>query len=193
MVNAQSHKFTLVSNVNRCGGLCNIYRAVHCCKNNEIIVTLDGDDFFYHDKVLAELNEVYSNKEVWYTHGSLMEYPAGHVTWCEPIKPEVIATHSYRKGKCPSHLRTFYTWLFKKIKLEDLLYEGNFFPMTWDMAMMFPMAEMAAERHAFIKEPNYVYNMATPFNDNKVDPDLQNRLDKIIRNKTPYKRLESAR
>jgi hypothetical protein len=62
--------------------------------------------------------------------------------------------------------------------------------MTWDQAMMFPMIEMAAERHAFISEPIYVYNMANPINDNKVDPQLQRDLEALIRAKPPYKRLD---
>jgi hypothetical protein len=41
--------------------------------------------------------------------------------------------------------------LFKKIKKEDLLYEGEFVLMSWDIAMMFPMLEMESKGHiAFI-------------------------------------------
>ena len=48
----------------------------------------------------------------------------------------------------PTHLRTFYAWLFKKINLEDLLLDGEFFKMTGDQAILYPMIEMAGERHA---------------------------------------------
>jgi glycosyltransferase involved in cell wall biosynthesis len=191
-VNSEKHKFTLVRNVNRCGALANLYRAIHSSQPNEIIVTVDGDDWLYHDKVLEQLNEVYSSAEIWFTHGTLIEYPWGNVTWCEPVKPDYIARNAFREFKCPSHLRTFYAWIFQKIPLDDFLYEGDFFPMAWDMAIMFPIAEMSGERHAFIKEVNYVYNMANHINDNKVDPGLQNLLDHIIRTKPRYQRLEKA-
>lgn len=177
-------------NLERCGALANLYGAIHSCQDEEIVAALDGDDEFYHPNVLKQLNEVYSSGEVWFTHGTLVEYPMGNVTWCEPIKPEAIANRTYRKYKCPSHLRTFYVWLFKKIRLQDFLIRGEFLPMAWDMAIMFPLAEMAEERHAFIKEPNYLYNMANAINDNKVDPDLQNYLDRVIRNRPAYPRLE---
>lgn len=191
-INNLPSKFILVQNVNRCGAMSNLYRAIHSCQDAEIIVTLDGDDWFKHEQVLSELNEVYSSREVWFTHGCLMEYPWGNVTWSEPLLPEVVAHNAYREVKCPSHLRTFYTWIFKKIPLEDFLYEGNFYPMAWDMAIMFPIAEMSAERHAYISKVNYVYNMANHINDNKVDPSLQNFLDYQIRHKPRYQRLEHA-
>lgn len=191
LVNEEKNAFILVCNAHRCGALENLYRAIHSCQDQEIVATVDGDDWLYDDQVLKRLNEAYSGDEVWLSHGCLMEYPWGNVTWCEPVLPEAIEQNSFRKFKCPSHLRTFYAWLFKKIKLEDLLYKGKFFPMAWDMAMMFPMIEMAGERHAYQAKVNYVYNMANQINDNKVDPDLQNELDRFIRNKPPYSRLES--
>ncbi len=189
LVNREYHFFTLVRNVNRRGPLANIYRMIHSCRDEDITVTVDGDDWLYHPFVFQELNEIYSLGHVWYTHGTLLEYPNNIVAWCEPIKPETIAQHSYRSEKCPSHLRTCYAWLFKKIELEDLLYEGQFFIMTGDMAIMFPLAEMAAEHHAFIENLNYIYNMTNPINANKVDPNLQNFFDAYIRAKKPYHRL----
>lgn len=191
-VNHESHFFTLVNNVNRCGGLCNHYRAIHSCLDNEVIVSLDADDWFSNKNVLRRLNAVYQAPDVWFTHGSLIEHPSGSTNWCEPIPSEIIERNEYRKFKCPSHLKTFYAWIFKKIELQDLLWNGKFFPMTWDMAMMYPICEMAGERHAFIKEINYVYNMENSLNDNKVDPYLQNELDRFIRNKPAYSRLEIA-
>lgn len=184
--------FILVHNLHRCGALANLYRAIHSCQNNEIIVTVDGDDWLYNDKVLKKLNSRYSSENIWFTHGTLIEYPSGTTSWCEPVPFEIIQRNEFRKFKCPSHLRTFYTWLFKKIKLEDLLYKGNFFAMAWDMAIMYPIAEMASYHHAFISQTNYVYNMANQINDNKVDPQLQRDLDRYIRNQPPYLPLEKA-
>ena len=190
MINNTKHFFTLVNNTYRCGALANLYRAINSCEPNEIIATVDGDDWLYDENVLKNLNSVYSSGEIWFTHGTLIEHPYGHVNWCEDIPQDVIKKGTYRSFKCPSHLRTFYTWLFKMIKLEDLLWKGKFFPMTWDMAIMYPLCEMAQERHAFISEVNYVYNIENSINDNKVDPQLQNDLDWIIRNKKPYERVE---
>ncbi len=183
--------FELFRNRERRGALANIYWAIHDrCRDEEIVVSLDGDDWFYDAQVLKRINQVYSAREVWLTHGTLLEFPTGIKGWSVPIPRRIVAHNAFRSYRCPSHLRTFYAWLFKRIRLEDLQYEGRFFSMTWDQAMMFPMIEMAGERHAFIPEITYVYNMSNPINDNKVDPQLQRDLEVFIRSKPPYQRLD---
>jgi glycosyltransferase involved in cell wall biosynthesis len=189
-VNANPHFFTLINNKKRAGALANLYRMIHSCHDEEIVVTVDGDDWLAHNAVLSLVNETYCSGEIWFTHGTMKEHPWGHVAWSEPVPEHLIAANAYREFKCPSHLRTFYAWLFKKIKLDDFLYQGEFYPMTWDMAIMYPLGEMAGERHAFIKEPIYIYNMENAINDNKVNADLQNVLDAHIRKLPRYMRLE---
>lgn len=182
--------FTLIRNLERKGALANIYYAIHeLCEDDAIIVSLDGDDWFYDDQVLKKIDATYREKEVWITHGTFIEYPSESTSWSLPIPPHILARKQLRSYRCPSHLRTFYAWLFKKIRLEDLQYKGQFFPMSWDQAMMFPMMEMAAERHAFISEITYVYNIVNPINDNKIDPQLQRDLETFIRSMPPYQRL----
>ncbi len=190
LVNHEKHRYTIVKNTQRCGALCNLYRAIQSCHDDEIIVTVDGDDWLYLDTVLSDLNRVYSTQDIWLTHGSLIEYPLWLIIWSEAIPTDIIAKNAFREFKCPSHLRTFYTWLFKKIRLEDLLYEGKFFVMTWDMAIMYPMIEMAGSRHAFISDINYVYNNGNQLNDNKVDAECQRQLDRYIRAMPPYEKLK---
>lgn len=191
-LNREKVFFTLVNNNSRCGALENLYRMIQSCEGHEIIVTVDGDDWLSDNEVLQRINEAYSSKEIWMTHGKFIEYPSVSYEWNEPVPPELVARNAVRQFKCPSHLRTFYAWIFKKIALQDLLYEGKFFAMAWDMAMMYPMLEMAAERHHFFSEPNYVYNNSNPINDNKVNAELQRQLDGYIRSMKPYKRLENA-
>jgi len=189
-VNTKDHFFTLINNKKRAGAMANLYRMIHSCHDEEIVVTVDGDDWLAHNDVLSLVNETYRAGEIWFTHGTVKEYPWGHVAWSEPVPPHFIAANAYREFKCPSHLRTFYAWLFKKIKLDDFLYQGEFYPMTWDMAIMYPLGEMAGERHAFIKEPIYIYNMENAINDNKINADLQNVLDAHIRAQPRYTRIE---
>jgi hypothetical protein len=64
--------------------------------------------------------------------------------------------------------------------------------MTSDFATMFPMIEMAGERHAFISDILYVYNMSNELNDHKVDAELQRNLDVFIREMPPYSRLDQS-
>lgn len=185
-------RFTFIRNPQRVGALENIYHAVHGCRDEEVIVSLDGDDWFSDLYALKRVNEAYASPDVWLTHGSFLEYPTKNHFWSIPIPEEIIDSAQFRTYRCPSHLRTFYAWLFKQIRLEDLIYEGEFFPMTWDQAIMFPMVEMAAERHQFIPEFLYVYNMANVINDGKVNGQLQGALEVYIRAMPPYKRLDRS-
>ena len=61
--------------------------------------------------------------------------------------------------------------------------------MAWDMAIMYPMIEMAGDKHEFLSRVNYIYNIENNINDNKVNANLQNELDRVIRNMPPYKPL----
>ena len=188
----QESRVTLIRNTERRGALANLYNAICSCDDEDIVVTVDGDDWLYHTNVLQQLNELYSSRQVWLTHGKFIEYPSGLVIWSETVPDEFIQRNAFREYKCPSHLRTFKAWLFKQINLEDLLdADRNFFQMTWDQAMMFPMLEMAGEKHVYINDINYVYNVANCLNDNKVNAQLQRDLEKVIRNKKRYQRLEA--
>lgn len=89
-----------------------------------------------------------------------------------------------------THLRTFKYKLWKNIKKEDLKDQnGDYFKMTWDLAIMLPMLEMSGNRFAMIEDVLYVYNRENPLNDFKVDRSLQVSLEKHIRQKKKYGRI----
>lgn len=186
----QEHRFTLIRNEENQGALANIFYNVHECDDWDIIVSYDGDDWFYHNRVLSKINKAFSTQNIFLTHGSLIT-TGGVSDWCQPIPQKNIANNTFRDKNihCPSHLRTFYAWLFKKIDETHLKHNDEFFKMTWDMAIMYPMIEMAGERHAFIKDILYVYNTKNPLNDAKIDAPLQIFYEKLIRSMPPYHRL----
>lgn len=182
-------KVTLIINEKNCGALENIYRMVHSCDDDEIIVSLDGDDWFADEHVLDVLNDAYQNENVWLTYGNYT-HPWGGRSCCAYISDDLIERNAYREQPLvASHLRTFYAWLFKKIAKEDLLYQGAFFPMTWDWAMMFPMLEMSGGRFTFIERVLYIYNTDNPINDFKKDEKFQIYLSTVVQAKKPYQPL----
>jgi glycosyltransferase involved in cell wall biosynthesis len=183
---------TLICNEKRQGALANLYYAIHSCNDRDIIVTLDGDDWFAHDRVLKIINEVYTDSNVWLTYGQFKIYPEGNQGFCSPIPQNILQRREFRKVKwCISHLRTFYAGLFKKIKIEDLLYEGKFFSVSWDRAIMFPMIEMAHNHFKFIPDILYIYNNANPINDHKTSRQMQLQLAEYIQNLPPYNEINS--
>jgi len=185
-----SNKITLIKNAKRKGALANLYCAIHSCDDNEIIVNLDGDDWFAHEKVLSILARTYRDTNVWLAYSQYIDSWGG-LGCCRKIDQDVIRQNLYRQEpNVASHLRTFYAWLFKEIKLEDLLYHGAFFPMAWDWAMMYPMLEMSGGRFKFIPNILYIYNIENPINDSKIDEQLQIYLSELIQQKKPYQPLK---
>ncbi len=190
----QEYRCTLINNKKRCLALENIYNAIHThCHNDEIVVALDGDDAFAHNNVLNIINEKYSKENIWLTHGSFACLSDGQKGgWCRPVPTEYIEANKFREWTDgPTHLRTYYSWLFKKINKDDLLDEdGDFYKMTSDVAILMPMIEMCGSRHSFIDEVLYIYNDLNDLNDHKQpDGSLQSELNIKIREKEKYRPL----
>ena len=185
----QTHRMTLIRNTTRTKAMANIYKAVHMCADDEVVVILDGDDWLASEHVLETLNTIYANPQVWLTFGSFCMFPEGQ-GWAANISQDVVDMNAFRFFQpAPSHLRTFYAKLFKKIDREDLSEDGQFYEYTYDLAMMFPMIEMAGERFRFIAQVLYVYNDANSINDHKIGKIRQRQTDLRIRNKTRYERI----
>lgn len=185
--NDLEHKVRLVCNEDRRGPLYNIYTMVHACDSEAIILALDGDDWFPDDNVLLRINNEYSSKDIWMTYGQFQYSSSGDRGWAEPPKKVVIMNNSFRQSQIiPTHLRTFYAWLFKQIKLEDLLYMGKMYPMAGDCAMMFPIIEMAGKHHKFISDIMYVYNDQNSISEHFRSRQLQMHLAQNVKERKRY-------
>jgi glycosyltransferase involved in cell wall biosynthesis len=185
------HKITVICNPENKGAMANIYYAVHSVPDDAIVITLDGDDWLAHERVFETINNAYADSQVWMSYGNYTHYPDQPAkSCCAPIPAQVVEQHAYRRYQwCTSHLRTFYAWLFKKIKKEDLCDAAGFYRVTWDQAFLFPMLEMAAGRWRYIPEILYVYNVQNPLNDFKVRLREQLLTERAIRAKKPYEAL----
>ncbi len=192
---ARFHKFDdkliLLTNSQRRLALANLYFAIHLCKDRDIIVIVDGDDRFASSEVLSRINELYSDQNIWLTYGQFREYPNDCPGFCKEYDEDVSIENSFRyQERAPSHLRTFYAALFKKIKVDDLMFKGEFFPMCYDVAIMFPMIEMARFHFKFIPDILLDYNTTNPLNDHKISKKVQSKCDVIIRARTCYRELD---
>lgn len=157
------NKLSLIRNSVKVGAHENIYYAVHSCDDDEIVLIVDGDDWLARNDVLEILYKVYSDPDVWITYGQLKRYPSNEIGHCREIPKNVIESNSIRSFKwVSSHLRTFYAWLYKFIKMEDIMFKGKFVPVCGDMAIMLPMLEMAGMHSRFISEVLYIYNCSNP-------------------------------
>jgi len=188
------HRVTLIYNEIRKGALANHWDAVHRCKDNCIIVHLDGDDWFADRTVLKRINQEYADPNVWVTYGQYVEYPHNTLGHCKPVAQNIINENLWRYLPLPlptTHLRTFRACLFKQILLQDLIDNGAFLPTAGDIAFFWPILEMAGKHVRFIKDILYVYNTANDLNDYKVRLQQQMYYFNKIRNKKRYEPLNS--
>jgi glycosyltransferase involved in cell wall biosynthesis len=177
---------TIVKNKDRKLAMANIYNNIHkYCMDHEIVVMLDGDDELSGPDVLERLNDEYKKSDIWFTYGNCWFSAIKRTCpWSSAIGDKEVELNRFREWKgAATHLRTFYAWLFKKIKQTDLMLHGEFFKMTYDVAMFTPMLEMAGYHHKFIEDVLYLYNDENPLNDHKINGKLQAELNKYIRNK----------
>lgn len=188
-----NNKFFLIENEKRRLALSNICNAIKIADPNDedIIVNLDGDDWFSCSNALEIVNSYYQD-DTMLTYGNYIHYPDGFIpSNVINYSEDIIKKSDYRKDIWrASALRTFKYLLWKNIKEEDLKDQtGNYYEMAWDLAYMFPMLEMADDRWKCVKEIIYCYNLLNPINDHKKDRDKQIFLDLQIRNKKKYVRL----
>jgi len=186
-----ANKVKIIKNNERLGAMHNLYNMIHSCDDNEIVLTLDGDDWFAHPNVLKKINDVYSEDGVCMAYGSYIDFPNNSRGCCRPYERNVVDLNTFRHVPWrASHLRTFYVWLFKKIKKEDFYDpQGKFLDMAWDLSFMLPMLEMSGPNHRYVHEILYVYNNENPISDYKVNQGRQAAMDKWIRTKPKYSKI----
>lgn len=64
-----SARVSLLHNEEHQGTIESLYRALHTCKSDEIVLLFEGKEFLAHENVLSRLNHYYANPDVWLTEG----------------------------------------------------------------------------------------------------------------------------
>ena len=181
--------FNICKNTRRLGALNNISNLLGLSvkyPSKTIDILLDGDDYLYSGDVLNIINEKYLSANCLITYGSHLsskgvqgkKYP-----WL------IRKLNLYRKYFWyASHLRTFRHDLWLSVNPNDLKDKNDqYFSVAWDLAIMFPMLEMAGNRQEFLKDLLYVYNDQNPISDHKLRRKEQILAAKEIRRKKRYK------
>ncbi|MDX8430977.1 MAG: glycosyltransferase family A protein [Candidatus Algichlamydia australiensis] len=193
--NDAKNRVQLIDNPKRRYSLANIYYTIHNeVSDEEIVVMLDGDDELAHPNVLNVLNSVYQNKEreIWLAYSNFQCKKSKEKGWGRTFPDEIVKRNKFRSYvHIPTHVRTFYGWLFKRIAKQDLLYRGDFYKMTGDSAIILPMLEMARDHHTFINKILYIYNDQNPISDHQINWKKQMDYNKHIRKRAPYSPIEA--
>jgi hypothetical protein len=188
----QQDHVKLIRNKHRRGALANHYNVIQLAQNDDIIVQLDGDDFFKTTDVFTFINNLYNDPDLWWTYGIYENWPnASMPAFSRPLTEE----DGFLRSTVPfvfGPIRSYRAWFAKKIKLEDLIatFEpclGKFYGSAGDFALIYPLLEMANNKHLYyIDKSFYTRNVATPINDFKVNKNLQERCARAIKDSAQY-------
>ena len=187
----------IFQNETRLPQIANMVLLTKLAKPKSIVVSIDGDDWLPHNKILQELDMVYKS-DVWLTYGTYKEYTGfasyrsvSHIYKAYPR--EVIDSNTFRDYRwLASHLRTYRRELFLKIDESDFKREdGEWLDTAGDIAFMIPMLEMAGEKSRFIADIMYVYNVANMQRDGSINEKRQIELAEYLFSKEKYHFIKS--
>ncbi len=190
--------FYYKNEINTGSSLYNYYKIFHQVNPNDedIIVWLDGDDWFSSVFVLDYLNSFYNHHKCWMTYGTYQIFPTGQdgSHHCIEIPSWVHENKTYRKWThVYSHLRTHKAFLFYNLKESDLIdsRSGNFYTEATDCAYLFSLAEMCSspDKIKLVEDILITLNRTNP---NQASGDLKKQKDteKHIRNLQSFSKYE---
>ena len=125
-------------------------------KDEDVIVTLDGDDYLGSPYALCYLDKIYS-KDYWLTYGGLVcleEFFSSDlrkpIDWSKSLRNQMF---------CITHLRSHKFFLYKNVKDKDLRHRsGELFKIPEDIILNIPMAEMSGKDKCFFITPKLYYH-----------------------------------
>ncbi len=160
-----------------------------------VLAVLDGDDWLFDEMSLHTVAAYYSRTGCWVTHGSFVEFPSeNYILWQRQLRQRDVDAATVRQGDWITSLfRTFKHSLYERINHEDLKQGGVYLQFAADLALMFPVLEMAGHRVEWVREIVYVYNIKTPFQDYKQSVAEQHAAAAHLRGLPKYRRLPAAR
>ncbi len=190
-------RVTIIKNGVRKTALENLHNAImNHCGPDDIVVILDGDDWFPNKKVLQYIDEQYKEHDCWILYGQ--------ASWTDGRRGFASAYSEQEFNnirKVPfrvSHLRTFRAGLYHSMVHQDPSCSGlkddngEFYKSSYDTAMMFPLLEMAGyDKTKFNDTILYIYNRDNPISDDKVDQQLQWDVHREVSTKTPLKKISN--
>ena len=162
---ADDRRIHIHQNVRREYSMVNLIRAIERSRahREDIIVVLDGDDWFATTHALHIIHEAYAKFDCWMTYGSwISDQQDAHGKW--PAYPE--GTTDFRNSEwLGTAVRTWRRWLWDLIDDRDFRDAGgNYFRVTEDRACVLPMLEMSGTARArHIEDVLMTYNRSSPY------------------------------
>ena len=139
------------------------YKSYKYCKDDEIIIILDGDDWLCRNDVLSLLTKSYLQEGCLALYTGYKIYSDNKIDKivCGSEYPEEVKRNGdYRKyGSWKfTHIKTGYSNLFKNIPINYLKYNDKWLDRCTDLAEYYSVCEMAKEKVFHLNEVCCVYN-----------------------------------
>jgi glycosyltransferase involved in cell wall biosynthesis len=147
---------TIINNYENNGAAYSRYIGLKECKDNEIVVFVDGDDWLYTENVLTKLNDVY-DKGYKMTMGSYKQYKDNMIDFIiTPLHKNIDFNLP-----CRYHLRTGYAYLWNNMPITWILDEHNKYIryMTDFNELVYAYTQLKHSEFYLIEHPLYVYNI----------------------------------
>jgi glycosyltransferase involved in cell wall biosynthesis len=182
-------------NTERLYSMANLVRGIQRsgAEAEDVIVILDGDDWFAGEWALERIVAEYERHGCWMTYGSwITNDPSRHGLkaglW--PAYPE--GTTRFRDATwLGTAVRSWKKWLWDLVDDDDFRdRDGRYIRVSEDQAIMLPMLEMSGtDRARHIPDVLMIYNRLTPHACGKVHLDLMRETAAYIRGRPAYARL----
>jgi len=192
---AGDSRFHLRRNKTRRYSMHNLIRAIACSRAEpeDVIVCLDGDDWFAHRDALSRIVDAYRDPDCWVTYGSWLSNvpgPSGRPNGAWPAYPE--GDVDFRRHRfLGTAVRTWKKWLWDHLRDDDLRNEsGDYARVSEDQLIMIPLLEMCGTAHArHIAEPIMIYNKLVRYSPDDSITREGERNGHLIDSRQPYPRL----
>jgi hypothetical protein len=141
------------------------------CKEDDVIIILDGDDELYGNDALNIIEKTYRENDVYVTFGNYYRRYNDKISKkinvdCSRDYATIVRNHSYRSMDIWfgfSHLKTFKYKLFASVP--DKYFKdknNNYFKSSTDVATMISVLERSGGKFKCINEPIYIYTHDHP-------------------------------
>ncbi|HEV2687750.1 MAG TPA: glycosyltransferase family A protein [Bryobacteraceae bacterium] len=177
-----------------------MYNIVHAIRRSEaepedVIATLDGDDWFADRDALRLIANAYEKTGCWITYGSWLSNvvgPSGRRDGLWPAYPD--GTVDFRRNRfLGTAVRTWKKWLWDHLDDADLRSDtGEYVRVSEDQMIMIPLLEMAGTSRAkHIAVPIMIYNKLVKYAPDDAITEEGMRNGYLIDRRAPYARLEN--
>lgn len=193
---AGDSRIQVLGNVTRRYSMDNLIHAIRRSDAGyeDVIVSLDGDDWFADAGALRMIAGAYEKYDCWITYGSWFSNvvsPSGHRNGLWPPYPE--GTTDFRRHRfLGTAVRTWKKWLWDHLQDSDLRSDaGEYVRVSEDQMIMIPLLEMCGTARArHIAAPIMTYNKLVKYATDDAITEEGIRNGCLIDRRPSYRRLD---